>query len=155
MHKNFIADLSNAKDERLVENVRIKYLGRKDELSSYFSLMEKVSNEQKAKLGRALNNLKSFFQDQLKQISEKLESTNKKQDFFDVSLAGVSVPLGTKHILNIVLDDIKNIFSSFGFAIETGPELETDYYNFEALNMPKDHPSRTCRILFIYAMILC
>ena len=148
LKNNFDNQISQASNNNIAEKLKIKYLGRKGELSSFFSLMGKVSEKERPKLGQELNKLKIYFHQQIEKFAETEEVTSKRVEFFDTSLPGVPAKRGTKHPLYQVLDEIKEIFQSFGFAIESGPELETDYYNFEALNIPKDHPSRDLQDTF-------
>ncbi len=148
LKKNFNKDITENTNDNLAEFLRIKYIGRKGALSLFFSLMGKLSIEEKPKLGQELNKIKIYFQEQLEKISSAETSKPERIDFFDTTLPGVPGKLGTKHPLYQVLDEIKEIFISLGFVIETGPELETDYYNFEALNIPKDHPSRDLQDTF-------
>jgi phenylalanyl-tRNA synthetase alpha chain len=110
--------------------------------------MGKISPEDRPKLGQKLNSLKQNVQDEIKAKSNQFQAAQKPTEFFDVSLPGIPATIGRKHPLNIVLEEIKEIFLGMGFSIETGPELETDYYNFEALNIPKDHPSRDLQDTF-------
>lgn len=148
LKKNFNKDITENINDNLSESLRIKYLSRKGALSSFFSLMGKLSIDEKPKLGQELNKIKGYFQEQLEKISSTETSKPERIDFFDTTLPGVPAKLGTKHPLYQVLDEIKEIFISLGFVIETGPELETDYYNFEALNIPKNHPSRDLQDTF-------
>jgi len=146
-HK-FLENLAQVNDERQLEEIRIKYLGRRGELAGYFSLMGELGDEDRPKLGKQLNILKSYLQEGIDEKKQRMAPAGKTAEFFDVTLPGVPAKIGTKHPLYQVLDEIKNIFVSLGFSIETGPELETDYYNFEALNIPEHHPSRDLQDTF-------
>ncbi len=148
LKQNFLDDIKQKKEDNFVEKIRVKYLGRKGELSSFFGLMGKIAPENRPELGQELNKLKTFFQKEIQKLSQSEALRPQKVDFFDTSLPGIPVDFGTQHPLYQVLDEIKSIFVSLGFTIETGPELETDYYNFEALNIPKDHPSRDLQDTF-------
>ena len=148
LKEKFDDDINEILNENLIESIRIKYLGRKGLLSEFFSLMGKVSIEDRPQLGQELNKVKKYFQQKIEKKSKNKQSEEQKIEFFDTTLPGVPAKIGTKHPLYQVLDEIKEIFVSMGFVIETGPELETDYYNFEALNIPKDHPSRDLQDTF-------
>jgi phenylalanyl-tRNA synthetase alpha chain len=148
LKKRFEEDISQIHDTKDIEKARIKYLGRKGELSHYFDLMGQVSNEARPRLGKQLNVMKKFFQESIDEKAKQIIPKPKSIDFFDISLPGVPAQPGTKHPLTQLLDEIKAIFISLGFTIETGPELETDYYNFEALNIPENHPSRDVQDTF-------
>jgi len=146
--ENFSKEISSIRDENELENIRIKFLGRKGELSSYFSLMGKISAEERPIIGKQLNILKKYFQETIDQKKSKLLPKKISDDFFDITMPGVPAKIGTKHPLYQVVDEIKGIFISLGFSVETGPEIETDYYNFEALNIPENHPSRDLQDTF-------
>ncbi|UCE08665.1 MAG: phenylalanine--tRNA ligase subunit alpha [bacterium] len=148
LKNKFIENISQVKNDKQLEEVRIKYLGRKGELASYFNLMGKLSAEERPEAGKQLNILKKYFQESIDEKSKKLKPEGKVAEFFDVTLPGIPAQIGTKHPLYQVLDEIKSIFISLGFTIESGPELETDYYNFEALNIPENHPSRDLQDTF-------
>lgn len=142
LKNKFSEHISQAKDDKQLEEIRIKYLGRKGELASYFSFMGKLPAEDRPEAGRKLNILKKYCQESINEKEKQLKPEGETGEFFDVTLPGIPAQIGTKHPLNQLLDEIKQIFVSLGFAIETGPELESDYYNFEALNFPENHPSR-------------
>jgi len=142
VRNKFAEDISQIKDDKQLEEVRIKYIGRKGELVSYFALMGKLSADERPEAGKQLNIIKKYFQENIDQKISQLKPGQQSVEFFDVTLPGILAQIGTKHPLYQVLDEIKDIFISLGFTIETGPELETDYYNFDALNTPENHPSR-------------
>jgi len=148
LKNRFNENISQTEDEKQLEEVRIKYLGRKGELASYFSLMGKIPADERPEAGKQLNILKKYCQENIDKKKEQLKPEGESGEFFDVTLPGIATQIGTKHPLYQVLDEIKNIFVSLGFTIETGPELESDYYNFEALNIPENHPSRDLQDTF-------
>ncbi len=125
-----------------IENVRIKYLSRKGIITGFFGYLGEISNHDRPELGKRLNALKQMAQEKIGEKSALFAAKTRASEFFDTSLPGIMPRTGGKHPLKLVLDEIKQIFLNMGFSIETGPELETDYYNFEALNIPKYHPSR-------------
>ena len=126
----------------VLEALRIKYLSKKGIISSYLALLGTLSPEERPLLGQQLNDLKSFTQNLITEKSEALKHDTRSHSFFDTTLPGIQPLYGRKHPLRLVQDEIKSIFKSMGFRIETGPELESDYYNFEALNIPANHPAR-------------
>jgi len=148
LKNRFVEDISQIKDNKQLEEVRIKYTGRKGELALYFGLMGRLTGDERPEAGKQLNTLKKYFQESIEEKSKKLELEGKSAKFFDVTLPGIPARIGTKHPLYQVLDEIKRIFVSLGFTIEIGPELETDYYNFKALNFPENHPSRDLQDTF-------
>ncbi len=144
----FSKSIYEVKDKKELENIRIKYLGRKGQLSSYFNLMGQISDDVRPEVGKHLNILKKSFQESIDEKTKLFKPDRKSEDIFDITLPGISAQVGTKHPLYQVLDELKGIFVSLGFTVETGPELETDYYNFEALNIPENHPSRDLQDTF-------
>jgi phenylalanyl-tRNA synthetase alpha chain len=142
------ADLEKAKSKEEIENVRIDYTSRKGKVQSLFSLIGKVSGENRPKVGAELNRLKSKVQ---KALDDKLKSSQKQSQsiaFFDPTLPARNIAIGKLHPLMQIMVEIKQIFVGMGFRIEEGDEIETDYYNFEALNIPKHHPSRDMQDTF-------
>lgn len=140
--------ISTAKDEKDLENIRVQYLGRKGEIAAFFNLLGGIQADDRPEMGKHLNVLKKYVQETIDSNKEQLKPKSAATDFFDISLPGIPAIVGTKHPLNQVLGEIKDIFISLGFTIEDGPELETDYYNFEALNIPENHPSRDLQDTF-------
>ncbi len=131
-----------------VEDFRIKFLGRKGIVSNLFEQFKEVSKEQKALIGKELNLLKKNLEDQLKLLQKKYPKVKTKEVVEDLTLPGLKPRLGAKHIITQTLNEIKDIFKSFGFVIAEGPEVESDYYNFTALNFPDDHPARDMQDTF-------
>lgn len=144
--------LEQANLQQDIENLRIKYLGKKGELTAILKQMGKLSAEERPVMGQLANEVRSFIEQKLEQrISEakKIALANKlKSEKLDVTLPGKRHHIGSKHPLSIVLDEINEAFIGMGFDIVDGPEVEKDYYNFEALNIPKDHPARDTQDTF-------
>ncbi len=138
----FEADIEKITDEQTLEELRVKYLGRKGSVTTAFSFIKDVSSADKPRFGANLNILKKQIEQTLLEKKSSFTSTDKSDDKIDLTLPGRKSYIGRKHPLIQVGEQIKDIFKSFGFSIEDGPEIETDYYNFEALNMPKSHPAR-------------
>lgn len=135
-----------------LESLRVKYLGKKGALTAILKQMGKLSPEERPVIGGVANEVRAFIEEH---ISEKaaqlknLELANRmKSEKIDVTMPGEHRTLGRKHPLTIVLDEIKDIFVGMGFSIAQGPEVELDYYNFEALNIPKNHPARDTQDTF-------
>lgn len=144
--------LTTAGTAQQLEEVRIKYLGKKGELTAILKQMGKLSAEERPVIGQLANEIR---QDIESAIAEKAAQIKKEQlakqleeETLDVTMPGKEPALGHKHPLSIVLDEIKEIFMGMGFDIAEGPEVEYDYYNFEALNIPKDHPARDTQDTF-------
>ena len=147
--KSFDEDLSKVDSFASLEELRIKYLSRKGLVSQLFESLKDVSKEDKPKVGQSLNQLKIHTQSKFDEMKETFEkSENKSESFVDLSLPGRIRPIGSKHILTQTLDEIKNIFKGLGFSVYEGPELESDYNNFEALNFAPDHPARDMQDTF-------
>ncbi|MBR6344083.1 MAG: phenylalanine--tRNA ligase subunit alpha [Selenomonadaceae bacterium] len=129
-----------------LDGVRVKYLGKKGELTGILRGMGKLSAEERPKVGKIVNEARTALEEQIAAKNEALKgaalANRLASEKIDVTLPGRRVPLGHLHPLTLTLNRIKDIFLDMGFSIEEGPEIEKDYYNFEALNLPKDHPAR-------------
>lgn len=145
-------ELKQAAEQKALENLRIKYLGKKGELTAILKKMGSLSPEERPVIGQLANDVRSFLEDELTQRARELreaELQNRlENERIDVTLPGQKRELGAQHPLSIVLEEIKEIFVGMGFDIVEGPEVEYDYYNFEALNIPKNHPSRDTQDTF-------
>ena len=148
---SFQSDLKSCKTSEDLEQLRIKYLGRRGELTDLFNQFGTLSNKEKPKYGKTLNVLKSDF---TRSYNKKLtvlsldQGSDNKRDF---SLPGYALPKGNIHPLEHVTDKIKSIFQSIGFSVAYGPEIDDDYHNFEALNIPHHHPARDMQDTFYIA----
>ncbi len=144
--------IKSATSEQEFEALRIRFLGKKGELTAILKQMGGVSPEERPIIGQLANEVRSYIENEIATISTQLKSlaASKKleNETIDVTMPGNAVTLGQKHPLNIVLDEIKEIFLGMGFDVVDGPEVELDYYNFEALNIPKDHPARDTQDTF-------
>ncbi len=139
--QNFTREADEVKDARDFEALRVKYLGRKGLVQELYKLIGTVPPEKRPRVGKQINELRAFVEDRLNQLKEKYAQRKVKHKL-DVTLPGRRPPIGRKHPLTQTMDDIKRFFMGLGFSIADGPEVETDYYNFEALNIPKNHPAR-------------
>lgn len=130
-----------------LEAVRVKYLGKKGELTSILRGMGALSPEERPLIGKIANEVREEIEKTIENISREIkekEKANKLQkEVIDISMPGKKNIIGKRHPLDLTLEHMKEIFMSMGFAIEEGPEVELDYYNFEALNIPKNHPARS------------
>lgn len=134
---------SCAQDMDMVEQLRIKYLGRKGLISGLFEQMKQLPEQMKPQRGALLNEVKNNILNAYEDAFKRYSSVAvKKRAPFDVTLPGVKLPRGHIHPINQVIEEINQIFLEMGFKIAEGPEIETEYYNFEALNIPLEHPSR-------------
>lgn len=144
-----IAKVSSKTD---LDALKVRFLGKKGELTAILKQMGKLSPEERPVMGQLANEVRSFIEEKIEKRSGEikvLETAQKlKDETIDVTMPGKVKPLGHKHPLSIVLDEVKEIFMGMGFNIATGPEVEWDYYNFEALNIPKGHPARDTQDTF-------
>jgi phenylalanyl-tRNA synthetase alpha chain len=146
---NFLLDLEQVTSEKNLEEVRIKYFSRNGLVTSLFDRLKDASKEERPELGKKLNDLRNELNSRFEEIKTALsKSSSKIESSIDLTLPGKEVIVGSKHILTQTLDEIKSIFKGLGFSVAVGPELESDYYNFEALNFPADHPARDMQDTF-------
>ena len=135
-----------------LEQLRVKYLGKKGQLSQILRGMGKLSPEERPVVGSLGNKVKQAIQNSLETQKETLQqaaiAAKIASETLDVTMPGVSRPLGKIHPLNGVVDRVLEIFVGLGYTVATGPQIETDYYNFEALNTPQDHPARDMQDTF-------
>lgn len=145
-------ELLNSESLPALDAVRVKYLGKKGELTAILKGMGALTPEERKEVGQAANDARAVIETALsKKLAElKDAELNAKLagEVIDVTMPGSHAPLGKRHPLNLVLDEIKEIFLGMGFDVVEGPEVETDYYNFEALNIPKEHPARDTQDTF-------
>lgn len=147
--KSFDEDLVKTNDLASLEELRVKYLGRKGLVSQLFDSLKDVPKEEKRNVGAALNELKLHTQSKFDELKSKFEKEKvSAESYVDLTLPGRKKEIGSKHILIQTLDEIKEIFKGWGFSVYEGPELESDYYNFGALNFPADHPARDMQDTF-------
>jgi len=135
-----------------LEQLRIKYLGKKGQLPQILRGMGKLSAEERPKIGALANEVKENIQSNLDLQKQTLEqakiAAQIAAETLDVTMPGVNRPLGKVHPLNGVVDRVLDIFVGLGYTVATGPQVESDYYNFEALNTPPDHPARDMQDTF-------
>ena len=145
---DFLTDLDTFQSQDSdLSNIRQKYLGRNGLVADLFKELGSVSNEDRPKYGQLLNLLKNDIGLKIDSFSSEIEDSN-NLDSVDISLPGKSYDIGSIHILEQTLNEIKRIFSDIGFGIEYGPEVDDDYHNFGALNFPEHHPARDMQDTF-------
>ena len=143
LRTEFLTELDQVATERDLQTLRDRYLGRKrGAVAALLKSVSKAPAEQRPALGRQANELKQQIDRELTARREALEAHRRPAGAVDVTLPGRDVVLGHRHPLTIVRQQIEEIFASLGFEILEGPEAEDDYHNFEALNMPPEHPAR-------------
>ncbi len=140
-----LGELSGASDANELEAWRIRYLGKKGKLSGTLRSLSGLPITERKDVGAAANRLKADLESSLERKKQALERQLRQsvaQERLDVTLPGCSLPIGRLHPVTQVIDEIGEIFVSMGFQVLEGPEVEWDYYNFEALNIPEEHPAR-------------
>ncbi|WP_192484982.1 MULTISPECIES: phenylalanine--tRNA ligase subunit alpha [Cysteiniphilum] len=149
-----LTDVENTKNKQDLDHIRVQYLGKKGELTEIMKQLGSLPNEEKPKLGQAVNQAKNKLQ---MAITERLDVLNAIElaqklaaEKIDVTLSGVGHEQGTLHPVSISMQRIEDFFSKVGFSIEYGPEVEDDYHNFEALNIPDHHPARAMHDTFYF-----
>ena len=145
-------DLKNIKSIHDLNDIKVKYLGKKGLVTSLYSKMKELTNEEKKSYGASLNNLKNEVTKLIDFEKEKIETKilNEKleKESIDISLPATSVNVGAPSILEKLIEDIENLLMSMGYDVIDGPEVEKDEYNFEMLNLPKGHPARDAQDTF-------
>lgn len=149
---DFTEKISRAKDLADVENLRIAFLGKKGELTAVLRGMGQVSAEERPAIGQLANEVRSKMESdiagRIRELKDILRAEKMKEETIDVTMPGKRHPAGSLHPLNLVCDEMKNVFIGMGYEIADGPEVEYDYYNFEALNLPEGHPARDTQDTF-------
>ena len=143
LRKDFERAAAAANDERALEDLRTLYLGRKKgHVTGLFEELKAVPAAEKREAGKLLNDLKTFVQETIRGLEGSVVKAGGEAPRLDLTLPGRTRYAGAPHPLVLFQEEIERIFLTMGFAIEEGPEIETDYYNFEALNFPPHHPAR-------------
>ena len=139
-------DLNKASNSKDLQDLKIKYLGKKGKISLLSKGLGKLSQSQRPKVGKAINLLRVFFEEQSQILAKEIEQQEinaiLEKESIDISLPVESENLGNLHPITKTIDKICQYFLSRGYSIEDGPEIESEYFNFDALNIPKDHPAR-------------
>ncbi|WP_350293271.1 phenylalanine--tRNA ligase subunit alpha [uncultured Croceitalea sp.] len=139
--------VSTSKDE--IENFRIKYLGKKGLLNEFFAEFKNIPNEQKKEFGQVINQLKTTAAEKVNSLKAALENQSETTGKYgDLTRPGEPIEIGARHPISIVKNQIIDIFSRIGFNVSEGPEIEDDWHNFTALNLPEYHPARDMQDTF-------
>ncbi len=146
------AELEKISDAKELDAIRIKYLGKKGELTAILKQMATLSAEERPIIGQLANKIRADIEEAIQargsELKAALAEKKLKEERLDVTLPGKLQTVGKLHPLNAVMNEIEEIFLGMGFDIAEGPEVEYDYYNFEALNIPADHPARDTQDTF-------
>ncbi|ADV48569.1 phenylalanyl-tRNA synthetase, alpha subunit [Cellulophaga algicola DSM 14237] len=149
--KEHIAEIEKftSDSKEAVESLRIKYLGKKGLLNDFFTEFKNVPNDQKKEFGQTINQLKTIATEKINKLKEAIEDkVDDKGGYGDLTRPGEPVELGSRHPISIVKNQIIDIFSRIGFNVSEGPEIEDDWHNFTALNLPEYHPARDMQDTF-------
>ncbi|MGD9651336.1 MAG: phenylalanine--tRNA ligase subunit alpha [Candidatus Dadabacteria bacterium] len=145
-------ELGSVSDEAALQNLKARFLGKKGAITEILKGMKDLSPEERPKMGQLVNEAKSFVEELVESRLDSIREEKKNRSLFeeriDVTLPGKGLPVGAKHPVTQVMEEIVSIFERMGFEVAEGPEVETDYYNFEALNIPKNHPARDMQDTF-------
>lgn len=144
--------IATAADTEALEAIRIEVVGKSGTLTSYLRSMGQVPKEERAEVGKTVNAVRNEVEAALESKKAALSATELEAkmaaDEVDITLPGRSQQMGTRHLINAITDEIAEVFLGLGYTVATGPEVETDWYNFTALNAPADHPSRSMQDTF-------
>jgi len=143
------AEAFKAQSKEEVEAFRIKYLGSKGHLKAFYGELKNVANDQKREFGQIINELKNTAEAKVNSLKEVLETEEEEKGIYgDLSRPGEPIAIGARHPISIVKNEIIDIFSRIGFNVSEGPEIEDDWHNFTALNLPEYHPARDMQDTF-------
>lgn len=141
-----LKEIKEAVDGTQLDNIRVKYLGKKGELTQILRGMGALSAEERPVIGEVANQVRELLQNNIEDAFDLVKKSTReiklKNEVIDITMPGVKQTMGKRHPLELTLAKMTDIFLSMGYTIEEGPEVELDYYNFQALNIPKDHPVR-------------
>ena len=150
--KEYEEKISGITSIKTLNDVRVEYLGKQGKITELSKMMKDVPNDQKKEFGMLVNEVRSFVTESLDTIKEKLEkdALNKKleSEKIDITLPGTKVPSGSANILERIIEEVEDLLMSMGYDVVDGPEIEEDHYNFELLNIPKNHPARDAQDTF-------
>jgi len=148
--KKDIQEIQDFKSDSIaeIEEFRIKFLGKKGLLNSYFVEFKSLDSTEKKNAGRLLNELKNLAQDKVEALKESSSKSSENKKINDISRPGDPINIGSRHPISVVKNRIIDIFSNIGFTISEGPEIEDDWHNFSALNLPEHHPARDMQDTF-------
>lgn len=152
MRQEFTSELSNVVTTSDLEALKVKYLGKKSPIQQLMRMLKEVSPEQRPQFGKDINDLKVELTEKIASREEALitseENHRLAHEKIDVTLPGRQRFSGRKHVITETFDDMIDTLSSMGFSVQYGPDIDTEYYNFEALNFPHDHPARDMQDTF-------
>lgn len=152
IYRETLESLSKASTQKEVNEIRVQVLGKRGSLTQVLKQIGSLLESERREIGRKANQIKEELDMRIEEAFQRIEEKEREEAFLreriDVTLPGRALTLGRKHPLTQVLDEIVDIFDHLGFEVVEGPEIELDYYNFEALNIPKGHPAREMQATF-------
>lgn len=155
LRREILDRIGRCASEQDLEELRVEYLGRKGQITLLLRGLKDVSPEQRPERGAALNQLRALGEEQietrLRELRQKEKERILREERVDITVPGNRLERGGVHPVTLVMDEIIDVFLHMGFEIARGPDIEDDYYNFEALNFPKDHPARDMQDTFFVA----
>ena len=155
LKEKVVAEISAIKSVEDLKRVGTTLLGRKGVFTEYLQELKSVSQEQRRTFGQAINELKGWAEEKLKELEDlygkEEQERREREAWVDITMPGNKPLLGKLHPITLTFREMERIFSSLGFEVAEGPNVELDYYNFEALNIPKDHPARDMQDTFYVA----
>jgi phenylalanyl-tRNA synthetase alpha chain len=144
--KRAFEKIKSVKDSKNLDDIRINFLGKKGELTSLLKMLGNLPKEERPKYGEKVNKVKNEIEEAIKSASLDIQKKESSEQFYkekiDITLQGIMPRVGSRHPIRAIVDQMEEIFLGMGFNIEEGPEVENEYYNFEALNIPATHPAR-------------
>ena len=147
-----LESIERAENTAELNELRVQYLGKKGELTLLLRQMGKLSAEDRPKFGQVANEVRNLIEVELSQkealFGQKEQDEKIRSEQIDITLPGYNLPEGSLHPITLILQEVKEIFVGLGFTVVEGPEIETDYYDFQALNIPLDHPAREMQDTF-------
>lgn len=148
----FDVSLETVEDARSLQDLKVQYLGKKGRVTGLMKEMKNLSNEERPAYGQKVNELRRNIEASIEEKSAEIEAAaleeRLKNETIDVTLPGRKFNIGSQHPISRIIEDIEDFFIGLGYEIQEGYEVETDYYNFEALNLPKSHPARDMQDTF-------
>lgn len=149
VREELLSEIASITSSTSLEESKIKYLSRNGIIAGLFSQLKDLPSEEKPRVGKVLNELRTLAQSSFDEKEKEFELKQAQTaGYVDLTLPGRSKPVGTKHPITQTIEEIVRIFSRMGFSVALGPDIESDYYNFEALNFPPDHPARDMQDTF-------
>ena len=157
LHADTLSAIGKVPNTDALEKIRVEVVGKSGTLTGYLRAMGQVAKEHRAEVGKtvnaARNEIEAALEAKKRELAHAELEARMEADAIDITLPGRSQQMGTRHLINAISDEISEIFLGLGYTVATGPEVETDWYNFTALNAPADHPRKISEISSEMALI--